>query len=251
MSPDVSASAWFYLSLFGLGALDSLEPGHGKALVLGFFTSRDARLWHLVLLALVVTLTHLVMNGCLAAIILYLAAPVLANHQIFQMIQLISGLGVLGFAVVMTVARFRVPVGAGGVGLLRGGPHEQGPNGWRSLLWLGGLSGLAPCPVVLTALVTAVMTGHQGQAWQSMGVFSLGYGAVIVLTGGLALMGLNLMDGRSPRSRVVVGWLSRCSALVALVLGLLIVLKTLWFYTPEPSPAVEGGAAPLLFVPPR
>ena len=234
-------SLLFYGSLFGLGALDSLEPGHGKALVLGFFTGDRAKAWHIAFLGVIVTLTHIAINGLLAALILYFAAPILDNDQLFRVVELLSGLGILVFAGYLAYERFYQNKTT-----CCGHTHSEHsadaqPMSLRQVTVLGVLSGLAPCPIVLTALVSAILIGKGSQAWQGIAAFSLGYGTVIMATGWLTLFGVSWLRKTRWSQPQHIEALSRWSVVAASSLGLFFIIKALWF------PGSESTEAPLLF----
>ena len=109
---------------------------------------------------------------------------------------------------------------------------------------LGILSGLAPCPIVLTALVSAILIGQGTQAWQGIAAFSLGYGAVIMATGWITLFGMGWLEKSKLTSPKQLNSLSRWSVVAAFGLGLFFVMKALFFHSPE------SGEAQILFYQP-
>ena len=92
------------LSSFGLGALHALEPGHGKTVVGAYLIGSKGRVSDAVLLGIVVTLTH---SG--SVILLVIASTVAAAYFVPETVQkvleVVSGLLVLGVGVWMLIVR--------------------------------------------------------------------------------------------------------------------------------------------------
>jgi nickel/cobalt exporter len=99
-------------SSFGLGALHALEPGHGKTVVGAYLIGSKGRASDAVLLGIIVTLTH---SG--SVILLGVASTVAAAYFVPETVQkvleVVSGLLVLGVGVWMLVVR-------------RAAPHDHG-----------------------------------------------------------------------------------------------------------------------------
>jgi nickel/cobalt transporter (NicO) family protein len=93
-------------SSFGLGALHAVEPGHGKTVVAAYLIGSKGRISDAILLGLVVTATHsgsVIILGVLSAV----AAAVFVPETVQKVLEIVSGLLVLGVGGWMLVARLR------------------------------------------------------------------------------------------------------------------------------------------------
>ncbi len=93
-------------SSFGLGALHALEPGHGKTVVGAYLVGSRGRVRDAVLLGLVVTLTHsgsVVLLGLLSIV----AAAVFVPETVHTILEVVSGLLVLGVGGWLLLSRMR------------------------------------------------------------------------------------------------------------------------------------------------
>lgn len=225
--------ALFYLGLFALGALDALQPGHAKSLVSSCLVGSNARLQQLIVLGLVVTLTHVVINGALAYGIVSFASAVF-DHEYIRYIDLIAGIVILLLACYLIWQRFFVQQQPA---CCHHEHHEKTPSEampfWQIVL-LGITSGLTPCPVVLTALISAIGMGKGPEAIFGITVFSLGMGLVIFLVGLCTLLGVEKLHWFHQPGNVLR--LSRISALAVLLLGGVLVTKALFFHEAEKEP---------------
>jgi len=101
---------WEFIALaassFGLGALHALEPGHGKTVVGAYLIGSKGRTSDAVLLGLVVTLTHsgsVILLGVLST----LAAAMFVPETVQKVLEVVSGLLVVGVGGWMLHVRFR------------------------------------------------------------------------------------------------------------------------------------------------
>lgn len=229
----------FYLTLFTLGAVDALQPGHAKSVVSSCLVGSNARVTHLIILGLMVTLTHIVVNGTLAYGIVTLASAVFDADYI-RYVDLIGGIVILIVAAYLIWQRFFAKEKAA----CCGGHHHDHSHGVASsvkqppkvlpfwqIVFLGMTSGLTPCPVVLTALISAISIGKGAEAFLGITIFSLGMGSVIFMVGLLTLLGLEKVRWFNQPDNIKL--LSRLSAVGVLLIGGFLVVKSLFFYEME------------------
>lgn len=225
----------FYLTLMALGALDALQPGHAKSLVASCFIGQDAKVQHVVLLGLVVTLTHVIINGALAWGIISFASSRF-DASLLQGVHLVAGTLMIGLASVLVWQRFfqkkehlccnhehsdpprAIPL------------SEQGESFWK-ILGLGVTSGLLPCPVVLTALVSAVSLGKVSEALVGILFFSMGMGLVMVVIGLATVFGMTRIHWFSKPD--ISKKLGQLSALIVLCIGCFFVTSALFLFEVE------------------
>ena len=93
-------------SSFGLGALHALEPGHGKTVVGAYLIGSKGRVSDAVVLGLIVTLTHsgsVILLGVLST----LAAAIFVPETVQKVLEVVSGLLVVGVGGWMLAVRVR------------------------------------------------------------------------------------------------------------------------------------------------
>ena len=202
------------LSSFGLGALHALEPGHGKTVVGAYLIGSKGRISDAVLLGLVVTLTHsgsVIMLGILSTV----AAAYFVPDTVQKVLEVVSGLLVLGVGGWMLRLRIRQARGASHDGQAHGHSdpaqnhhphehphdqsHENGHSGYshshvpdvepgqRPTLWqlmaLGISGGIVPCPAALAVLLAAVSYGQFVRGLSLVIIFSIGMAVVLIAIG--------------------------------------------------------------------
>jgi len=118
---------WQFVALaassFGLGALHALEPGHGKTVVGAYLIGSKGRVSDAVLLGLVVTLTHsgsVILLGVLSTV----AAAIFVPETVQKVLEVVSGLLVLGVGGWMLMVRLR-QARAGSAGCPHPHPHAS------------------------------------------------------------------------------------------------------------------------------
>lgn len=223
----------FYSGLFTLGALDALQPGHAKSLISSYLVGANARIQQLLVLGLVVILTHIIVNGLLAVGILSFTSAVLDDSYL-RTINIIAGVAMVLLALYLVWQRFFTQQQSGCCshhGCESEEPQQKEEMPLWQVITLGVTGGLTPCPVVLTALMSAISTGQAVEALLGMVVFSLGMGTVIVVVGLATLLGIkNIELFNKPKNLLL---LSRASALAVLLMGSIIITQSVFFYEAE------------------
>jgi nickel/cobalt transporter (NicO) family protein len=236
---------FFYLSLFALGALDALQPGHAKALVSSTLVGTNAKFKHVVILGIVVTLTHTIVNGSLAVLISYLAKGIF-KENFLKYVELFTGSAIVLIAIYLIWQRFfdaPKKLCCHNAGHCE---HSLAKNLTEIRFWqivsLGIVSGLTPCPIVLTALISAIAVGKGFAAILGISVFSLGMGTVLLVVGSLTLYSMNQAFNSFLSKPIRVLRFSQACALIVLFLGLFLLVKSSFFYGGE-----EQGSMKLIF----
>ncbi|KLU64883.1 nickel/cobalt efflux system RcnA [Desulfosporosinus acididurans] len=88
--------------VLGLGALHSLEPGHGKGLITAYLVSTGAKVKDAVMIGLVSALAH-TLSIVLLVISTSSALKVIMPQNLTYWIQLLSGVGVIYIGLDMIV----------------------------------------------------------------------------------------------------------------------------------------------------
>jgi nickel/cobalt transporter (NicO) family protein len=224
----------FYLSLFALGALDALQPGHAKALVSSALVGSNANIRQVFILGIVVTLTHTLVNTLLAFLVTTLAITFFQNEFI-RYIEIFTGIMVIGIAIYLIWQRF-----------FKIDPHcchahhhedKAAKNAVKMSFWeittLGLVSGLTPCPVVLTALISAIAVGKGLDAAWGILIFSMGMGAVLIGVGLITLYGVDKARHSFLTNPAHLKQFSQACAVLVLFIGTFLLGKCLFFYEPE------------------
>jgi hypothetical protein len=105
-------------------------------------------------------------------------------------------------------------------------------SGW-SLLLLGGVNGLLPCGLTYFALTYCITLPGAWQGFAFMGLFGLGTLPTMV---GMPAV-LNFVSGR------LLPGIRNVTALVMILLGSLLVLRSAWIHPHEPTAVVQAGEA--------
>jgi nickel/cobalt transporter (NicO) family protein len=227
----------FYLSLFSLGALDALQPGHAKALVSSALVGTNASLKQVFLLGGIVAVTHALINSVLAFIIIAFAQNFF-NDQFIRYVDIAVGSVVIAIALYLIWNRF-FQHKSSCCGSDDHHKHNEETTQklsemsvWQIIL-LGLVSGLSPCPVVLTALISAIAVGKGWEAFWGISVFSMGMGAVLIGVGAFTLYGVKKARYSVLSNPVHMRRFSQACAVLVLFVGTFLVGKALFFYQPE------------------
>ena len=246
-TPDLSLTVIVVslLAAFGLGALHSLSPGHGKTVVGAYLVGSRGTAWHAVFLGLTVTLTHTLGVFALGLITLC-ASQFILPEQLYPWLSLLSGGLVAAIGLSLFATRLRTFLHSGPEHAHaehahdHAHPHEHahphshshlpptnsGPIGWRNLLALGISGGLLPCPSALVVLLGAIALHRV--AFGLLLIVAFSFGLAGVLTGiGLLMVYAARWFGQVRVPGRVVGLLPVGSSLVVTALGLVLLVEAL------------------------
>ena len=253
---EQQATPGFYVTAFaialGLGALHALTPGHGKTLVGAYLVGTRGTLRHAVALGSIVTVTHT--GSVLALGVITLAAShILLPTTLFPLLEMTSGLLVIGMGALLLVRRWRAwgsvraarqrraaalsaphsaPVTSGVHTIVINQPIQvnvydavlpresfalSGVN-WRALVALGISGGMVPCPDAIAILLVAVAINRVVLGLSLIVAFSLGLAGILTAIGIMMVRSRRLFEGRSTFERVAPA-LPLISALVVIGLG--------------------------------
>lgn len=208
------------LIAFAFGAQHALGPGHGKTMVAAYLVGSRGTPKHAVVLGLTVTATH-TSTVYLLGFVTLVAAAWLSPETVYLWMGVAAGVMVVGFGLVLFAQRLlsyrkgRQESGVHRHGIF-GKAHSHAPaehkhaheehhehghahphvhaeesNGvsWRSLLSLGVLGGLLPCPSAVVVMVAAISQGQVLLGMLLIVAFSLGLAGVLIAIGCSLVLG--------------------------------------------------------------
>lgn len=207
---------------FLLGALHTLEPAHGRGLAAAYLVGARGRVYEVLGLGGVVTVTHIAV-----ALLLALAAGLLAGKGgeafLNPAVRAFGAVIVLLLGISMLRNALRP-----GASCCHGVDHHSHGGGAgepqaglsrRQVLLLGFSGGLVPCQGSTSMIALAAATGHLRDAIWLILAFGLGLGSALVVTG-MAI----LRAHRLARKAHLPPWWDRAvliaSAVLVLVMGL-------------------------------
>jgi len=222
---DISATVFplLLLAAFGFGMLHALGPGHGKSVVGAYLVGSKGTPRHAIALGLTVTATHTSTVYLLGFVTLYLG-NYLAPDRLYLYLGVAAGASIvlMGLSLfVGRISRLRGPGtddGAHKHGMFgkthshmptvaqaahdhpheheheehahdQGRPKEADDSRvtWRSLLSLGVIGGMLPCPSAIIVMLAAIASGRVLFGMLLIVAFSAGLAAVLTAIG-LALV---------------------------------------------------------------
>ncbi len=248
--------AGIFSASFLLGAMHSLEPGHGKTVVAAYLVGSRGKNVDAVILGLVVTFTHtfsIITLGVAAR----LTSRYFSEQTIHAWLGILASLIILGIGLWMLKTRWAALNGPGAGHHRHSGHshsghghshhhHEEGtlpshghhsheivhidhdghgrkPVGLWGLILLGISGGIVPCPAALAILLAAVSVGDIGKGLALVVVFSLGLAAALVAIGLVVVNGV-----RAARKFVETEKFAPMIAFVSAVIVTLIGAYTLY-----------------------
>jgi len=211
---------------FALGAMHSLSPGHGKALVAAYLVGSRGRILDAVKLSLLVTASHVGGVMVLGAL-LFAGSSFIDLRTVHPWIGFGSGLLIFAIGYWMLAKR-----------ALHGHAHSHdhdhshshahdGGHGTTSLVSLGLAGGAAPCPTAVVVLLAAVSVGRVGFGLALVGAFSLGLSLVLLLLGVMTVVASQRLSGLS-RGRALFEKLPVFSAGLVMLAGVAMAFGALY-----------------------
>ena len=222
---DISAAVFplLLLAAFGFGMLHALGPGHGKSVVGAYLVGSKGTPRHAIALGLTVTATHTSTVYLLGFVTLYLG-NYLAPDELYLYLGVAAGASIVLMGLSLFVGRITrlrrrgSEDGAHKHGLfakahshmptvamaVHDQPQEHAPGAeahphphapvsddsrvtWRSLLSLGVIGGMLPCPSAIIVMLAAIASGRVLFGMLLIVAFSAGLAAVLTAIG-LALV---------------------------------------------------------------
>lgn len=224
------------LAAFGFGMLHALGPGHGKSVVGAYLVGSKGTPRHAVALGLTVTATHTSSVYLLGFVTLY-AGHFLAPDRLYVYLGVTAGASIVAMGLALFAGRIvrlrRIPPegGAHRHGLFAPAhshlpaalehhdhepeavhqhPHPEGEPGdhpretdasrasWRSVLTLGVIGGMLPCPSAIIVMLAAIANGQVLYGMLLIVAFSAGLAGVLTTIGLVLVLGKRLGE----RSRI-------------------------------------------------
>ncbi|WP_031514205.1 nickel/cobalt transporter [Desulfofalx alkaliphila] len=210
------------ISAFGIGALHSLEPGHGKSIMGAYLVLSRGRAIHAVVLGLMSAVTHtmvIVLMSLAAHGVLGAAAGQggMSDATMELWLKLVAGL--LITCIGLRMALRRTPDCGCGCGSRHSfsPPPAGGTVDWPTLVLVGFTNGLIPCPSALAVLLMSISAGAVVSGMVLVVAFGIG-GAISLIAVGLLLLKLSQGAGNLISNRA---WsnLSRLSGLIIAAIG--------------------------------
>jgi nickel/cobalt transporter (NicO) family protein len=247
----VGGSLPLVVSMFLLGMLHGLEPGHGKTVVASYLVGQRGRWRDAVYLGAVAAFSH-------SAVIIALASLAAALAERFPVAAAVGrcelAAGVLVVALGLLMLR-RCLRGAGDHHTCGGCRHHhdqdhrgepgsachpepaavdlpvigaapRGRSSLRDLTALGIAGGLLPCPTAIAALLGATSSGRPALGVGLVLVFSLGLATVLIAVG-LAVVTAGDFSRRWLKDGRWTTWIPLATACLVLLLGLGLVARSL------------------------
>lgn len=217
------------ISAFWLGALHSLEPGHGKGVMGTYLVLSRGRPIHVVILGLSSALSHTLVVVLLAvtahaAAATLQSAPVDANEQVKLWLHLVTGV------LIVFIGYRLIPKHNKSSCCSHGHHHNHHHPSPRTgslkifdLLILGLTNGLIPCPGALAVLLLSLNTGTLGAGL--IVVFAFGAGAALALIiVGMLFIKMSFLTGKIAGERT---WtrLAAAAGIVVMGVGVFAALK--------------------------
>ncbi len=221
-----------------LGGLHALTPGHGKTLVAAYLVGSRGTVQHAVFLGSIVTFTHTV-SVIVVGLLALMAQQVIAPGLLVSVLEIGSGLLVVGMGVQLVLARWRA---------LRSGDASEHNHGFGAhthtgdagagnsdhrhlsrggLLAMGVSGGLVPCPEALGIMLVAIGLNRIALGLGLIIAFSAGLALVLILMGVLLVRSKSLADRFGKLNAPLYQALPLVGAIIVTILGAGLIIKGL------------------------
>lgn len=226
-------------AVIGLGALHSLEPGHGKGVITAYLVSTGAKVKDAVVIGIISALAH-TLSIALLAISTSTTLRVLLPENLTSWIQLLSGVVVIYIGLDMILQRLlpnKTMSHHHHHHHLGHHDHEhcehkshKAPSfkegsSIKNLFLMGFFTGLVPCPSALAILLAAVSAGRIPLGLGLVGAFSIGSAITMVAIGLLVVRASNSVKKLERWN--VINRLAIVSSLLILFLGAAVMLQSI------------------------
>lgn len=226
---------WALVISFVLGGLHALTPGHGKTLVAAYLVGQHGTKKDAVILAAVTTATHTFSIYVLGLVSIF-ATKYFLPEKIIPALETISALSIFGLGIWLLSRRWDELKNKksdsnthshGGIVQHSHGYDKLNSErlGVKSLISLGFSGGIVPCADALAIMIIAIGLNKTTLGMLLIFFFSLGLAAVLVVLGLVMVTSRNLFEKYAPSSRVSA-YLPIASSVIIIIVGALLVLKT-------------------------
>jgi nickel/cobalt transporter (NicO) family protein len=207
---------------FIAGAGHALTPGHGKTMVAAYLVGSQGTPQQAILLGLIATFTHTISVFGLGILVLLLSQYVLPE-QMYSWLSLLSGLMVCGVGFTLLDRHLEH---SSDHHHSHTHDHEhthshhirESQTNLPSLLTLGVVGGLVPCPSALVLLLSAIALHHTTYGLMLVSAFSFGL-AVVLTTIGLAVVYAHQWLGDLPLLQPLQRYVPIVSAIAVIATG--------------------------------
>lgn len=181
-------------AVIGLGALHSLEPGHGKGVITAYLISSGAKIKEAIMIGLISALAH-TLSITLLAVSTTTAIKVLVPENLIHWLQFVSGIVVIYIGLSIITHRIfdyyerrHKPINSFHVHAHDCNGHcnhnhmkpGSNPTTRFNLFLTGFFTGIVPCPSALAILLAAVSADQIPLGLGLVGAFSIG-GAITMV----------------------------------------------------------------------
>jgi ABC-type uncharacterized transport system, permease component len=220
-----------------LGALHSLEPGHGKGVITAYLISSGAKVKDAIMIGLISAMAH-TLSIVLLAVSASSTIKVLVPETLTYWFQFISGIIVIYIGLSMITQRifnhyeakhkshhFHETHTCGGHCSHQHHKHSSRPSSRLNLFITGFFIGIVPCPSALAILLAAVSANKIPLGLGLVGAFSIGSAitmvgiAIVVVRAGYTMKRLERWQ--------VVNRLAFVSSFLIIFLGGAVILQSL------------------------
>lgn len=238
-------------AVVGLGALHSLEPGHGKGVITAYLISSGGKLKDAVLIGIISALAH-TLSICLLAFSASSTIKILLPENLTYWFQILSGTIVIYIGLNMIIQRIfpnKMVINSKHDSLIHKhvsfSSHKNdhqcdhhecnhnhihlSPNTSSSpllnLFLMGFFTGLVPCPSALAILLTAISADKIPSGLGLVGAFSVGSAITMVMIGLLVIRASDSI--KHLEKWHIMNRLALVSSFLILVLGVAVILQSI------------------------
>jgi nickel/cobalt exporter len=228
-----------YLSIpaaIGLGALHSLEPGHGKGVISAYLITTRSNVKDALLLGFISAITH-TSSIILLCLVTSSTVKLLAPESLIHWIELLSGIFItlIGTNILYRHLRPRI-LSMGKLSQDQHINHEnhhhhhhhhsnETPTSLSRMIIIGFLTGLIPCPSAIAIFLAAITADQIPLGVGLVAAFSLG-SAITMSTIGILVVRAGVVIKKKEKIEFVRS-LNFISSLLILVLGIVVTFQSL------------------------
>ena len=223
-------------AVIGLGALHSLEPGHGKGIITAYLISSGAKIKDAIAIGLISALAH-TLSITLIAVSATSAVKVIVPENLINWFQLISGIVVIYIGLNIISRKYfdyheakqttnKAPQSNGCSSHCNHHhlkPHSV-PSSRSNLFLTGFFTGIIPCPSALAILLAAVSADKIPLGLGLVGAFSIG-GAITMVAIAVFVVRASHTMKKLERWQVV-NRLAIVSSVLIIFLGAAVILQS-------------------------
>ncbi|MHB8125684.1 MAG: nickel/cobalt transporter [Desulfitobacteriaceae bacterium] len=220
-------------AVLGLGALHSLEPGHGKGVITAYLISSGAKIKDGVLIGIISALAH-TLSISLLALSASSTVKILLPQSLVYWFQLFSGIIVIYIGLrIISNQMYPSTMVISKVGHSHthhcNHDHKKSPinstsSPLKNLFMMGFFTGLVPCPSALAILLAAVSADKIPLGLGLIAAFSIGSAITMVTIGLLVIRAGNSIKKFEKWN--VMNRLTLVSSFIILFLGGTIILQS-------------------------